>query len=213
LDYIHISMARLCVIIRKLCVCLLAVMACSVPISLYVFNNTAIVVFNISKLKGIRCSPRKLTDSIRKHVKDACNDLDSHNVSYWLDSGTLLGAVRNGDILPHDDDADIGYLWAERATVLKAVGSRFRIHGNIDLLRWSVSGNESTISRVNAPHETDLLNRLNVARWSGLASDWFLPTMPLGGTGALAHCKIPANPHTYLQLIYGSEYMNNVTCT
>ena len=33
--------------------------------------------------------------------------LTKHNVPYWICGGTLIGAIRHGGFIPHDDDVDI----------------------------------------------------------------------------------------------------------
>lgn len=35
-------------------------------------------------------------------------------VSYWIDCGTLLGAIREGDFIDHDQDIDFGIYGSER---------------------------------------------------------------------------------------------------
>ena len=42
-----------------------------------------------------------------KILRELCDILDVYGQKYWLDSGTLLGAFREGKILGHDADIDI----------------------------------------------------------------------------------------------------------
>lgn len=48
----------------------------------------------------------KLIELLRE-VKEA---LDEHGIEFWLGAGTLLGAVRNGKIIPWEHDIDL-YTW------------------------------------------------------------------------------------------------------
>lgn len=41
-------------------------------------------------------------------IKHVCSILERHEVIYWLDYGGLLGVVREGRILPWDNDMEIG---------------------------------------------------------------------------------------------------------
>lgn len=46
-----------------------------------------------------------------------------HNIDYWLDSGTLLGAVRHGGFIPWDDDIDVCVLKKDRKRLRKAMNT------------------------------------------------------------------------------------------
>lgn len=46
--------------------------------------------------------------ALRETARHVFGIFDKENVRYWLEGGSLLGAARNGDIIPWDYDVDIG---------------------------------------------------------------------------------------------------------
>jgi phosphorylcholine metabolism protein LicD len=50
-------------------------------------------------------------------LKNVAQAFEKHGVTYWLDFGTLLGIVREGRILPWDDDMDISIFEEDREKV------------------------------------------------------------------------------------------------
>jgi lipopolysaccharide cholinephosphotransferase len=53
-----------------------------------------------------------------------------HNIPYWIDGGTVLGAVRHQGIIPWDDDADLVYYIEDEERIL-ALSDEFAKYGFI----------------------------------------------------------------------------------
>lgn len=66
-------------------------------------------------------------------IVDVCSVLEQHGIDYWLDCGSLLGIIREGRLLPWDDDADISCLQSSMSP------TKYRsISGQLDGLGYEV---------------------------------------------------------------------------
>lgn len=75
-----------------------------------------------------------------KLLKNLKTVFDQHGIEFWLDSGTLLGATRDGKIIPWDSDIDLG-CWeenlpfvAEACVLLRKSGVTTAFHKNYVVL-------------------------------------------------------------------------------
>ena len=48
-----------------------------------------------------------------------------NNINYWLDSGTLLGAIRHGGYIPWDDDIDLNIPRKYITQLIHAIENRY----------------------------------------------------------------------------------------
>ncbi|MFV9874651.1 MAG: LicD family protein [Rickettsia conorii subsp. raoultii] len=67
------------------------------------------VVLSDEQVKKYRISEKKAI-ALYQLMKDTHELLGKNNINYWIDGGTLLGAVRHQGIIPFDDDLDIGIM-------------------------------------------------------------------------------------------------------
>lgn len=64
-------------------------------------------------------------------LNDVITILNKHNITYWIDGGTLLGAVRCGGQICHDDDTDIGILYRDYKNLKKKAYLDLKLMGYV----------------------------------------------------------------------------------
>ena len=69
--------------------------------------------------ESLKICPPNIVKLLYQLAYDVHQILTSHDIQYWCNGGTLLGAIRHGGIIPWDDDIDIGMMLKERERFLE----------------------------------------------------------------------------------------------
>ncbi|NWV40695.1 FKRP protein, partial [Grantiella picta] len=109
-----------------------------------------------------RWTPPCCLQALRLTARHAVAELESAGVRYWLEGGSLLGAVRSGDIIPWDYDVDLGFYREDIAKCrwLDAVAKTGRPVEDPDGFFWEKAA-EGEFYRVHYSRT----NRLHVDLW------------------------------------------------
>lgn len=159
----------------------------------------------------------KVSKKVHKKLYKQLKIIHSLGINYWVNGGTLLGLVRHGKIIPHDDDADVGIHESECEEIFNLLleyckthpkysvwrtihGLKFFRDGNIgtDLFTYKIINDKYVLASEQSRN-----------CWK---NDYFLPEelneIEIQSFGKIK-VKTIKNPKRYLYTLYGNDCLTH----
>lgn len=145
-------------------------------------------------------------------LKEFIRVCDKHKLDYWLDYGTLLGAVRHGGFIPWDDDIDVSML-QEDLVKFKDV-CRKSLNKKYKFLFWDGRQSRLVFQKDTGAfldiyaYKCDdsvvsVISRFDIVSYNvGIRKDILYPLKKIKFKGISA--KVPAQLENYLRIKYGN---------
>lgn len=93
---------------KKLFLSLFAMTACAYQPSMYAEEATEVT-------DPLEAAEQECVQQLYQMMKDMHDLFTYYDIPYWIDGGTLLGAVRHRGLIPWDDDLDVSILKQDEA--------------------------------------------------------------------------------------------------
>lgn len=168
-------------------------------------------------------TPQCCVGHVTQIFADLAEAFRKEKVTWWIDYGSILGAVRNGGQIPHDKDGDAGVLEEEKETVMRAI-DRLEKQGYFVIRKERQSGTfaagnsvkvcMSRLNRTNVDlffwHQNgEVFTRHNwctVDQYKGrdVPKDKLFPTKPIAYEGMTL--PGPADPEWMCEHRYGPDW-------
>ncbi|XP_068440281.1 ribitol 5-phosphate transferase FKRP [Clinocottus analis] len=169
-----------------------------------------------------RWTPPCCLRALRETTKYVINILETSGVRYWLEGGTLLGAVRHQDIIPWDYDVDLGIYLEDipNCDHLKNLDSGSLVDANGYVWERAVEGDFYRVQYSEANHlHVDLWpfyprnGVMTKDTWTEHKQDvefpehFLQPLVPMSFAGVTAYS--PNNHRGFLELKFGEGVIEN----
>lgn len=182
----------------------------------YKIPQKKIKVLSASVMKGTKnigeINRFNAANNIIKTIAETYND---HKIFYYIDHGTLLGIIRNGDLLHWDNDVDIAINAEDFQQAYLAIKNKFPPPYEVKKIYKESEDCSQTVRLIRIEYERQAIADILLKEKSGEKRLWYVGFTQLEVSDKIhgeikkinfhgVSVNIPKKPENYLSILYGN---------